>query len=264
VECVVLPQAHDHSVWYVATAPAVGRMTADTTGSTYDTVLLALTGTCGELTTVACSDDGGSDRARLDFPVTAGTEYLFEATSYRNSHPGELQLAVSFRPCGNGVLDAGEECEPAVAGSCAVGSCAEDCTCLVPVADECTAAVAVALPIDVRLAADTATAGALDPQSACGDNPPIPPSSVWFRFVAPDDGVVGIDTGGSDYDTVLAVFGGDCAALEESTCDDDYDSVLLTSRVSVPVTAGVTYTILVTPYFDHLAGRLHLHAAYER
>ena len=244
-------------------APATGRIYVDTEGSTYDTVLLALTGACGNLTTLACNDDSGTERARVDFPVTAGTDYLLDIMSFRGASAGELGLNVSFRPCGDGVLQQGEACDSAIPGSCASGVCTQSCDCLLPVADECAAAVAATPPIDVQVAAGTATGNALDPGPSC-----VVPldlaRSAWFRFVAPADGTVIVDTSGSDYDTVLGVFDGGCGALTEITCNDDDGSGALTSRSFVSVTAGATYTVLVLPYLSATPGRLHVHIAYER
>jgi hypothetical protein len=263
VECVAEPDPHEHSVWYAVTAPATGRIRADTAGSTYDTVLLALTGTCGELATVACNDDVGTERARIDFPVTAGTDYLLDVMSYRGAASGELHLEVSFRPCGDGVLQDGEACEPTIVGSCATGLCAEDCVCLTPVADECADATVAAPPLDVELSGDTATGNPVDPKLQCVVQPVNPALSAWFRFLAPHDGTVVADTSGSDYDTVLGVFSGTCEALVPIACDDDVALDVPTSQVSVPVSAGVVYTVLVTPYLNHAPGRLHVHVAYE-
>jgi hypothetical protein len=264
VECGGAPPGvHDHSVWYILTAPATGRLFVDTEGSTYDTVLLALTGTCGDFTTLTCNDDSETELARVDFPVTAGTDYLIDVMAFRGESGGELRLGVSFRPCGDGVLQAGEACEPAIAGSCALGHCTASCDCLPPVADECTDAVAATLPVDVQVDATTATGNALDPGHSC--RPLLNMArSAWFRFVAPADGWVIVDTSGSDYDTMLAVFSGGCDALAEEACNDD-GGTGLTSLASVWVTAGATYTVLVTPFYvSETHGRLHVHVAYEQ
>jgi hypothetical protein len=244
-------------VWYAVTAPGVGRLRVDSAGSSYDTLLVAYTGTCGQLTPVACNDDGASRTAALDFPVTAGTDYLVEAVAYRGLGGGELRLDASFRPCGNGIHDAGEACEPGV-GGCEGGLCSEECFCLAAPADECVQAAPGAPPIDVWLAAYTATGTTADPKISCGGLPPAP--SVWFKFVAPTNGEVQVGTSGSDYDTVVAVYTGTCDALTEVACSDDYDD--LTSRAFVEVSAGVEYTVLVIPYLSLPPNRLHLSMSY--
>jgi len=123
--------------------------------------------------------------------------------------------------------------------------------------------VPAALPVDVVVAGDAATGNVLDPKLSCVAQPVNPARSVWFRFVAPVNGTVRVDTSGSDYDTALGVFTGVCNALVEIGCDDDAGLGALTSRVDVEASAGSTYTVLVTPYLNNSPGRLHVHVAYE-
>lgn len=69
------------TIWYRYTAPRNGTITADTVGSTYDTVLSAYTGACGALTPVfgACNDNLGWfwRQSRITFAATAGRTYYF-------------------------------------------------------------------------------------------------------------------------------------------------------------------------------------------
>jgi hypothetical protein len=87
-----------HSVWYRVVAPANGTIAADTFGSSYDTVLAAHTGTCGSLVPVpgACNDDSAGYQSEIGFPVTGGSAYLLEVTSYSTTSGGTLQLHVDF------------------------------------------------------------------------------------------------------------------------------------------------------------------------
>src|SRR5271169_908498 len=68
-----------------------------------------------------------------------------------------------------------------------------------------------------------------------------------------------VDTFGSDFDTGLAIYTGACDALTEVACNDDTDGV--TSQVTIPTTAGTTYSILVGGYGSD-AGNLVLHLNY--
>jgi alpha-tubulin suppressor-like RCC1 family protein len=79
---------------------------------------------------------------------------------------------------------------------------------------------------------------------------------VWYRFTAPIAGRLIVDTAGSDYDTGLALYTGSCNALSELACNDDSGGV--TSRVTIPTTAGVTYFVLAGGYGSD-AGNLVLH-----
>jgi hypothetical protein len=255
---------HDHSVWYALTAPASGLVSLDTEGSNYDTLLAVYTGTCDALGSLACNDDEGVDadhQARIAFPIVQGERYLIEAAAYHQGGAGELRFAADFRPCGDGVLDPDEQCDPGLPETCASGTCSPVCECLGSAADECTAApVVTELPVDVRLSGHAATGTASDPLT-CSQQPPEPPPSTWFRFVAPTDGTVVITTEGSDYDTVLALFTGECGTLSFVVCDDD-GGVGRTSFIRADVSAGVTYTLVATPWFKTLPGRLGLTIAY--
>ncbi len=71
--------------------------------------------------------------------------------------------------------------------------------------------------------------------------------SIWYRWVAPADGSVVIDTQGSTFDTVLAVYrGASLGGLTSLASNDDYFGTQ--SRVKVPVTRGTEYSIAVASY----------------
>jgi hypothetical protein len=69
--------------------------------------------------------------------------------------------------------------------------------------------------------------------------------SVWYRWTAPTSGTATFDTVGSTFDTLLAAYtGGTVSALSALTSNDDIqDGVIRASRISFPVTAGMTYRI---------------------
>ncbi len=54
---------HVHSVWYAFTATSDGVLTANTFGTSFNTVLSAYTGTCSNLTEIACNNGGASRRS---------------------------------------------------------------------------------------------------------------------------------------------------------------------------------------------------------
>jgi len=73
-----------HSVWYRFTPLSDVALAADTTGSTYDTILAVFTGSPGAFTEVACNDQasGTTNQSRVSFAATAGTTYHFLITSF--------------------------------------------------------------------------------------------------------------------------------------------------------------------------------------
>ncbi len=70
-------------------------------------------------------------------------------------------------------------------------------------------------------------------------------SSVWFRWTPASRGIAIVDTVGSNFDTVLAVYtGASLASLTRLAQDDDRGGGR-TSQVSFAATAGTTYSIAV-------------------
>lgn len=119
-----------------------------------------------------------------------------------------------------------------------------------PANDNFEQAMAVTpLPFDHETDITTATSATDDPRLCIGSPGG---ATVWYRFTAPAAGVLTIDTFGSDYDTVLAIFTGSRGALTRLVCNDDYDS--LQSFVTLNVTAGATYFIDVASYLSSGSG----------
>jgi hypothetical protein len=123
--CVVTanPKA-TKSVWFRLIAPLAGAVTISTAGSSYDTVVSALTGACGALAGVGCNDDGGSDlTATLTIPVAAGTPYLVEVTDFASTG-GTLVLTATFD------LVPPAACRSAAPGECVPGTGAPRTDCV--------------------------------------------------------------------------------------------------------------------------------------
>ncbi len=84
--------------------------------------------------------------------------------------------------------------------------------------------------------------------------------SVWWTWTAPSSGLVTIDTHGSNFDTLLAVYTGTSVSslTRVASNDDDTANRTLTSRVTFNAVAGVTYHIAVDGY-DGAQGTIQLH-----
>ena len=65
-----------------------------------------------------------------------------------------------------------------------------------------------------------------------------------FNFVTETAGIYVITTAGSDYDTVLSLYGSDCTTLLE--CNDDSGS--LQSRLQVSLLAGAQFVVVIDGY----------------
>ena len=74
-------------------------------------------------------------------------------------------------------------------------------------------------------------------------------NTVWYSITPAINTVYGVDTGLSDYGTVVSVYTGECGSLSRIACSDDFGSPPDTparSVLSFPTTAGVTYLILAS------------------
>ena len=86
-----------------------------------------------------------------------------------------------------------------------------------------------------------------DPSPSCA--PGRYSKSVWYSFTPPSNGRVRANTFGSNYDTVLSAYTGVLYSFVEQACNDDAaDDVQ--SEISFNVTAGVTYSFMVSSYWD--------------
>lgn len=102
------------------------------------------------------------------------------------------------------------------------------------------------LPFVEALDTRSATTSATDPLSCSGS---IDSNSVWYSFTAASNTIYGLDTVGSDYDTVVSVYTGTCGALTRIACSDNFGGSIAESNRSVilfSATTGTTYLIEVS------------------
>lgn len=99
-----------------------------------------------------------------------------------------------------------------------------------------------------------ATAEAGEPSHYAG-NPAS--ASVWWTWIAPDNGVAVVDTLGSSFDTVLAVYTGDAVNALSLVANNDDAPLLATSLLSFPAVRGTKYRIAVDG-FSGLSGDARL------
>ncbi|MBI5142501.1 MAG: hypothetical protein HZA20_10005 [Nitrospirae bacterium] len=129
-----------------------------------------------------------------------------------------------------------------------------------PVNDACGAATAVAMSpafSDIVLSTQEATSEA-SPFATCNVDPTFKNQhSVWYVWTAPTADQVEVNTYGSNYDTVVAVWSGACGSLVEVACNDDAH-FSYQSKVTLTPVAGTTYYIEVMGYDDLEFGSLNL------
>ncbi len=200
-------------IWFTYTAVASGNTTFETCGSAYDTVIRVLEGPdCATLTCLAGNDDAcatsvGNNFASSVSPfLVAGSQYLIQVEGWSAGAVGALDLTIS----------------------------APDPT---PPNDECVDAIALGTGVSGPFL--TGGASLMDP-FACG-NGGAP--DVWFTYTPVVNGNFTISLCGSDYDTAMELFSGDCGALNLLECNDDFCG--LQSGVTYCGIAGETYTFRV-------------------
>ncbi len=86
--------------------------------------------------------------------------------------------------------------------------------------------------------------------------------SVWWRWTAPGNGVLSVDTSGSDFDTVLAVYTGETIDALELVASDDDSGFGKASRVALSTVANTTYQVVVDGY-DGAFGDISLSLSFE-
>jgi hypothetical protein len=121
-----------------------------------------------------------------------------------------------------------------------------------PSNDECVnATVITSIPFTDIVDATTATSNPADPSLGCNwDGARTDGNTVWYVWTPTDNVHVQISTFGSDYDTVLGVYTGDCENLVEVACLD----VGLADAGMFEAEADVTYFIKVGEFLDGSGG----------
>ena len=201
------------TVWYAVTPHVNATGVFKTSGSDFDTVLAAYTGDgLTSLAPVACQDDaqGGFDTtSKLVFPVRAGTTYLVQAGGFEGA-TGALRFTF--------------QCTPA----CFTGATND------------MRANAVAIPLlPYANLQDTVDYG-VEPGEL---RPGTMGATAWYRYAHPAlaaPALVTVDTLGSRFDTVLAVYAGDTYV---PVAYNDNDGLLTTSRLQFTALPGVTYHV---------------------
>ena len=85
--------------------------------------------------------------------------------------------------------------------------------------------------------------------------------SVWYHWRAPADGTIVLSTGGSSFDTLLAVYRGSGYGELEAVAANDDAAADFTSRVSFTARAGTMYKIAIDGY-NGASGELALRSAW--
>jgi hypothetical protein len=214
------------SVWWRWTAPATGEMTLSTFESDFDTILGVYTGTTvSSLELVAENDDpeeGDGLHSVVAFSAVAGRTYHLVVDGVDDEFGSESgNIVLSW------LLSSGGP----------------------PVNDH----FANRIRLDgsegqVRASSAGATREAGEPDHVQSDGS----RSVWWSWVAPSDGIAVLDTSGSTFDTLLAVYtGASLASLVLVAENDDNDATDdFTSALRFRAVGGTEYQIAVDGFED--------------
>jgi hypothetical protein len=215
------------SDWWSWTAPSSGSATVRTAGSSFDTILGVYTGSSvAALSTVASNDDiVGAQSSQVTFNAVAGVTYQFAVDGYDGAS-GNITLNVALTPMGptNNTFAS----RTVISGSSATVS-----------------------GTNVN-----ATKEAGEPNHAGNAGG----KSVWWTWTAPASGSVMINTAGSNFDTILAIYTGSSVAALSTVASNDDAAGAQTSLVTFNAVAGATYQIAVDGY-DGATGNITLNVA---
>ncbi len=201
-----------HSAWWTWTAPRTAPVVVSLTGSSFDTVIgVYMGGSVGNLTLVVANDDAASVASQVTFNATVGTAYQIAVDGY-GEEQGQIALSV-VQAAGAAVAnDAFANAETLAGTSTSATGSNYDAT---------------------AQAGEPAHAG----QTAA--------KSIWWKWTAPANGSCTVDTIGSPFDTVLAVYTGSSFPSLTSVASDDQSGGSNTSKVSFNTTTGTTYFFAV-------------------
>lgn len=210
------------SVWWTWTATSSGTAVITTAGTNFDSLLAVYTGDAlTELTAIASNDQDplGGTTSRVIFNVTSGTTYQIAVdgvNSGLNIALGSITLNISLSATNNPLNDYFALRSPIIGASITVtGS---------------------------NVGATAETGEPAHYSSAY--------KSVWWSWTAATTGTAIINTDGSPFDTVLAIYTGNVLTSLTKIGSDDDGGAGMDSQLIFPATAGTTYQIAV----DGLSG----------
>ncbi|NEQ77198.1 MAG: S8 family serine peptidase [Okeania sp. SIO2C9] len=213
-----------HSLWWNWTAPSSGLVTIDTFGSDFDTILAAYTGSSvSSLTEIASNDDSSSLQSQIAFQAVAGTNYQIAVDGFDGA-AGNVELALFLET--NTLANDDFADRISLSGS----------------------------EVNETATNENATVESAEPLHAGNDGG----ASLWWSWTAPSDGTLTVNTGGSDFDTILAAYtGSSLFNLTEVDSNDDSVNHGLQSEIIFDVVGGETYNIAVDG-FDGDIGNINL------
>ena len=207
------------SVWWTWTAPASGTFTVHSAGSTFNTLLAVYTGTTlGGLAPVGANDQDplGGDTSRVTFEAVAGTAYQIALDGWNDGFGAGMGDYLLALVPGDGSVPPNDNFANRI---------------------RLTGASVATLGSNVGASKEYG-----EPQHA--DEPGG--ASVWWTWTAPSSGYVSIDTVGSTFFPLLAIYtGSTISTLAEVASDWGFTAEDGTNRLVFRASQGFTYHIAV-------------------
>ena len=208
------PQQGFGTLWYTFVATDTSAQVSLCNSGAADTLLAVYSGTCGNLTEIACNDDFSCGPLGLGSEVcatglTVGNTYYIQVASFSSGDTGPITLDLTC------------PCPPA------------------PPGDDCNDPVG---PLNVPSTTMGTTVGtSIDSAPFCGTSISAP--GVWYTVIGTGNTMTASTCTGTTYDSKLNVYCGPCNNLTCVTGIDDFCG--LQSQVSWCSQAGALYRILV-------------------
>ena len=243
------------SLWWSWTAPASSMVTIDTQGSDFDTLLAVYTGSSVDaLTIVASNDDAIGLQSEVSFTAQQGVVYHIAVDGYSGA-TGSVVLGWDQDDGSGTTCDPNLACGAAITcvdgleypTTCGPLNCDPPIGMCMPVA---AGSDSFALRSTISGASGVATGSNVGAGRESGEPDHAGNrggASLWWSWTAPASGMVTIDTQGSDFDTLLAVYTGSSVDALTIVASND-DAIGLQSEVSFTAQQGVVYHIAVDGY----------------
>lgn len=275
-----------HDVWYDYTAACTGSATFSTCGTaSFDTAIAVYDGCACPASSgsqLGCDDDTAGcagNTSQLTLPVTQGQCYKVRVGGWRTGNQGTGTLSISCAgvSCGNGTVEAGEECDPPNGTTCD-SSCQripvcgdgfidapETCddgnttpgdgcsaTCQTetgPPNDACANRIGIGEGTTNFNSTGATTDGPDETAGNCGKfGYTQVGSDIWYCYTASCNGSATASLCGSGFDTKVAVYDGCTCPTSASSIACNDDSCSLQSQTQFSVSAGSSYLIRIGGY----------------
>ena len=217
------PQNSSNTLWWTWTAPQDGIVTMNTIGSTFDNVLAVFQGTAyGSLNYVVYANDNlGTNQTQVSFPVKSGQTFQIQVGGDNSYDYGAITLNLSLATLASG----------GITNATIFGA-------PTPFNDN--------FANRATLTGSTFTAFGFNKSATTEQGEPQNSSNtLWWTWTAPQDGIVTMDTIGSTFDNVLAVFQGTAYGSLNYVIYENDNLGANQTRVSFPVKSGQTFQIQV-------------------